>query len=134
MKYPKPGYNNPLVGVSVFDIDAYLQDDDVVKSGFSAENATTELGWEGRHPVNDGIILEVAWLGDSTLLVKEVNRHADNGSVVLFDFNITPATGGQTQGAVVRKLGKNGEEGDDGWIDSVSCRFSPLGLNDLPLN
>lgn len=52
-------------------------------------------------------------MADHALLVKEVDRAARTGSVVLF-------TNNQSEGKVVRKLGKDGEEGDDGWIDHVS--------------
>jgi len=62
--------------------------------------------------VTKRIIAEVSWLGPQDLLVKEVDRSAKKGNVVLF-------TGGQARGSVVRTLGKEGEEGDDGWIDHV---------------
>ena len=64
----------------------------------------------------------MAWVGPNDLLLKEVNRAADDGAVVHFD---TSNMDGQVEiiGSVVRKLGKNGEEGDDGWIESVSGRL-----------
>ena len=46
-----------------------------------------------------------------------MNRNADDGNVVIFDLSKGVKTA--TQGLVVRKLGKNGEEGDDGWIEAV---------------
>ncbi|KAG5652732.1 hypothetical protein H0H81_003931 [Sphagnurus paluster] len=99
MKYPKPGYNNPIVSVHVWD---------------RASGTTTELEWDGRFKQEDSIVLEVAWVGDEALVVKEVNRNADGGNVVLFDVGTAPIA----RGTVVRKLGKNGEEGDSGWIES----------------
>ena len=113
MKYPKPGYANPTVSVRVFDLQQYQV------SGLSAAEATFELDWPDRQLKNDSIVMEVAWVGDGTLLIQEVNRAADDGSVVLFDIEKDGA-----QGRVVRKKGKNGEEGDEGWIDAVSlfCR------------
>lgn len=63
-------------------------------------------------PLTDRIILEVGWVGDRDLLVKEVDRAARRGSVVIFQ-------DGESQGTVTRILGKDGEEGDDGWIDHV---------------
>jgi dipeptidyl aminopeptidase len=104
MKYPKPGYPNPLVSVHVFDLARFLTD-----------AATLTLDWDGRQNPENSVILEVAWIDGSTLIVKEVNRNADDGSVVLFDLD---AQESRSVGSVVRKLGKNGEEGDDGWIDN----------------
>lgn len=61
------------------------------------------------------IIVEIGWVGDDALLVKEIDRTAREGQVVIFQ-------GGVKEGTVVRELGRSGEEGDDGWIDHV-CRF-----------
>ncbi|KAJ3851874.1 dipeptidyl aminopeptidase [Lentinula lateritia] len=117
MKYPKPGYNNPLVSVHVFDLGRYLDSDTVVVNGFPAANATLELDWPGRHPISNSIIMEVAWVDDTQLLLKEVNRNADSGSVVFFGLSSSDDKA-RSRGTVVRKLGKEGEEGDDGWIDN----------------
>lgn len=117
MKYPKPGYNNPLVSVHVFGLDDYQ---DGLADGDSEEDAldeaTLELTWEGRIDISDSVISEVAWVGNSTLLVKEVNRAATNGSVVLFNLD----AGAVNLGQIVRRLGQNGEHGDEGWIEQVS--------------
>lgn len=119
MKYPKPGYNNPLVSVHVFDLGLYLEEAKTAStSDLPIEHATFTLDWESRKPANDGIILEVAWVGNATLIVKEVNRNADDGSVILFDLDATDPRS-RTYGRIVRKLGKAGEEGDGGWIDNV---------------
>lgn len=45
--------------------------------------------------------------------MKEIDRAARKGKVVVF---VERAT----EGKVTRVLGKEGEEGDDGWIDHVS--------------
>jgi dipeptidyl aminopeptidase len=124
MKYPKPGYNNPLVSVHVFDLGRYLKDDDVVTSGLPASNATLELDWESRHLANNSIILEVAWVANAMLILKEINRNADNGSVVLFDLDNVNLDS-RAHGQVVRKLGQKGEEGDNGWIDHVNTAALP---------
>lgn len=113
MKYPKPGYNNPLVSVHVFDLGRYSA------TGFPVADATLELDWAGRHNKAESIISEVAWVGNATLLIKEVNRAADDGSIVLFDIHVSDQVK-SAMGKVVRKKGKNGEEGDEGWIESVS--------------
>jgi len=120
MKYPKPGYPNPLVSVHVFELDRYQ--DSVIAGNDVAESDTVELTWDGRFAVNSSIIFEVAWVGNTTLIVKEVNRAGDEGNVVFFDLredNVAARVNGQ----VIRNLGKNGEEGDNGWIESVSGVF-----------
>ncbi|KAF8957141.1 dipeptidyl peptidase IV N-terminal region-domain-containing protein [Flammula alnicola] len=114
MKYPKPGYNNPLVSVHVFDLDRFLEEDASI--GLPAEEETLTLDWDNRHPVENSIIAEVAWVGNTSLIVKEVNRNADDGNVVLFDLSEANSLT-RARGKVVRKLGKNGEQGDNGWID-----------------
>ncbi|KAG6836690.1 hypothetical protein H0H93_004801 [Arthromyces matolae] len=120
MKYPKPGYNNPIVTVHVFDLQQYLAGTTTTASTIGPElriaQHTYELEWPDRHFKNDSIIMEVAWVGNSSLIVKEVNRNADDGNVVLFDLSTDAAW---SQGKVVRKLGKNGEQGDKGWIESI---------------
>ncbi|KAJ7089745.1 dipeptidyl aminopeptidase [Mycena belliarum] len=114
MKYPKPGYRNPIVEVAVFDLAAYLVDEK------DADVQIMTLNWEGRHPENDSVVSEIKWVSDDTLILKEVNRNADNGSVVLFEKlkSLTLPLAERERGTVVRKLGKHGEEGDDGWIDN----------------
>lgn len=119
MKYPKPGYNNPLVSVHVFDLERHL-----TSAGSSGEEATYELYWPERHPIDDSVIMEVAWVTNASLMLKEVNRNADDGNVVLFDLSDTDPQA-RARGTTVRKLGKKGEQGDNGWIDNVSSPVSP---------
>ncbi|KAG8844098.1 hypothetical protein FRB91_002870 [Serendipita sp. 411] len=116
MKYPKPGYNNPLVTVHLFDLDGYLE----AAGGANAKGHTWQLSWDDQRPETDSIIQEVAWINDDTLIIKEVNRSGDAGGVILFDTSHPTH-----KGKVVRRLGKEGEEGDAGWIDS-SQRIYPL--------
>ena len=88
-----------------FSLDRYL----VSQSLVLAKDALT---WPGQMPQDQRIIVEVGWVADDALLVKEIDRAARVGSVVLFQ-------GGEVQGTIVRTLGKEGEEGDDGWIEHV---------------
>ncbi|KAF5379515.1 hypothetical protein D9615_006521 [Tricholomella constricta] len=119
MKYPKPGYNNPLVSVRVFDLARHSQDAGAGGGmDFPASENTLELEWPGRHKLEDSVILEVAWVGDAALIVKEVNRNADDGHVVLFDLEAAPDARTRARGEVVRRLGRQGEQGDSGWIDN----------------
>jgi dipeptidyl aminopeptidase len=117
IKYPKPGYNNPLASVHVFDVAQYERSE--TSSDSAAEIYTSELTWEGRFPVANSVIMDVTWVGQSTLIIKEVTRAADNGSVVYFDLT-NMGNANIVDGTVVRRLGSGGEEGDEGWIESVS--------------
>jgi dipeptidyl aminopeptidase len=120
MKYPKPGYPNPLVAVQVFDLSGYL--DVGLTSRLPVADWTLTLDWDERHPADDSIIQEVVWVGNTTLILKEVNRNADDGSVLLFELEGSNHL--RDHGKVVRKLGKRGEQGDDGWIDHVGIFLS----------
>jgi dipeptidyl aminopeptidase B len=128
MRYPKPGYPNPLVSAHVFDLERYLGESSMGTS-FDPAESTLELEWSGRLPQNDSIIIEVVWLGNggSSLLLKEVNRNADAGRAVLFDLSDTSLLDART-GSLVRTLGKDGEEADEGWIDSAHTVY-PLPEN-----
>lgn len=115
MKYPKPGYSNPIVTVHVFDLGNYQNQ---ISASTSPNEFIREVNWDGRRPSKDSVIQEVVWVANTTFLIKEVARAADEGSVVLCNLG-TRQTGLEIHGTIVRKLGKNGEQGDDGWIDSV---------------
>jgi dipeptidyl aminopeptidase B len=116
MKYPKPGYNNPLVSVHVFELDRFLES---TAAGdpeqLAVDQASLELSWDGRLPLNNSIIAEIAWVANTTMLLKELNRGGTNGSIVLFDLTQGAVNIGQT----TRNLGKDGEQSDNGWIESV---------------
>ncbi|KAI9510550.1 dipeptidyl aminopeptidase [Russula earlei] len=132
MRYPKPGFPNPLVSAHVFDLERFLSES-APDAELDPAEATLELEWEDRMPRNDSVIMEVVWLGNDTLLLKEVNRNADAGSTVLFDVSDTSLLAAR-DGRVVRTLGRDGEEADEGWIDSMQTvyplpeRFSASGL------
>ena len=108
-RYPKPGTPNPLVTVHTFSLSSYLSDGDVSR-------AKKQIKWSGSIDEDDRIISEVNWVSDDSLLIKEVDRAARKGNVVVL-------RAGEDEGVVVRKLGKDGEEGDDGWIDHVSVKY-----------
>ncbi|KAI0685597.1 dipeptidyl aminopeptidase [Cytidiella melzeri] len=114
MKYPKPGYSNPLVYVHIFELDKYFQSTSAGEpEQLAVDQASLELTWDGRFPLNNSIIAEVAWVANSTVLIKETNRAGNNGSIVSFDL----AQGDAAVGHTTRKLGKDGEQGDEGWIE-----------------
>ncbi|KAJ3513436.1 hypothetical protein NMY22_g15040 [Coprinellus aureogranulatus] len=128
MKYPKPGYPNPLVSVHVFDLERYLDENDIDDDELATmkfpsvdlEEILT-LDWEGRHPVEDSVIFDVTWVANSSLIVKELNRNGNDGNVVYFELDASDRQ--RTTGKVVRKLGKNGEHGDDGWVENEQTIF-----------
>jgi dipeptidyl aminopeptidase len=133
MRYPKPGYPNPLVSVHVFDLEQFLSDVELGTDPDPAE-ATLELEWVGRQPANESIITDVIWLDHGALLLKEVNRNADAGSAILFDVSDTSLLAASS-GRVVRTLGKDGEEADEGWIESEHTVYSlptSFSLSGLP--
>jgi dipeptidyl aminopeptidase B len=118
MRYPKPGYTNPTVDVHMFDLNGFLSGVD--SGGLDRVEAhLSRLSWEPRRSSDDSIIMEVAWIGSDDLVVKEVNRAASDGVVVLFNATDVSVVSSEIRGTVIRRLGKDGEEGDDGWIDSV---------------
>ena len=128
MRYPKPGYNNPIVDVHVFDLDGYLssgqlQDEiDNQQDNEIPDDVTKHLSlltWTPHQSSNESIIMDVTWVGANDLLVKEVNRAADDGVVVHFDMEELSIGSTEIRGSVVRRLGRFGEEGDNGWIESV---------------
>ncbi|KAH9832495.1 dipeptidyl aminopeptidase [Rhodofomes roseus] len=124
MKYPKPGYKNPIVSLQVFQVDDYLRD--TRYGGYqpaALASSSLQLDWDGRQSADDSVIQEIAWVGNETLLVREVNRAGNNGTVSIFDLGSTAAL--RSHGHVVRRLGKDGEQGDDGWIDQAQ-RVYPL--------
>lgn len=107
-RYPKPGTPNPLVTVHTFSLADYM-------SNRNLGNAKQQLHWPEEMEEANRVIDEVNWVSDTALLLKEVDRAARVGHVLLFE-------DGEREGKVVRRLGKDGEEGDDGWIDHVSHR------------
>ncbi|KZT59115.1 dipeptidyl aminopeptidase [Calocera cornea HHB12733] len=119
MKYPKPGYANPIVSAMLFDLsnyDAYFPED---------TTSVVTLDLPGTLDIKDRVIQEVVWVGNTSLLIKEVNRAADEGSVMLFDVSSGMA------GTVVRTLGGDGGEWNDGgWIDAEQ-RILPLSTHGL---
>ncbi|CCO31163.1 hypothetical protein BN14_05198 [Rhizoctonia solani AG-1 IB] len=137
IKYPKPGYGNPLVQVAVCDltaIPANLTAEATSKIAQGAvQNATTILSWDKQLKPEDQIVSEVAWVGNDTLIVREVGREAREGHVVLFDVS---KTGKVAKGKIVRVKGEKGEEGDKGWIESeqniVPLKQTPGYLDILP--
>ncbi|KAG8722707.1 hypothetical protein FRC08_012586 [Ceratobasidium sp. 394] len=135
IRYPKPGFGNPLVQVAVCDLGAInVTKGEAVKAVQKAvEGATTVLTWDKQLKPDDQIVSEVAWVGNETLVVKEVGREAKAGNVVLFDVGKDQKI---AKGKIVRVRGEKGEEGDQGWIESdqniTPLKHTPGYLDILP--
>ncbi|CAG8569570.1 5544_t:CDS:10 [Ambispora leptoticha] len=97
MKYPKPGYPNPRVTLHVYDI---------VSS--SIVEQTEAIRMEYNFDDEDRLITEVAWAGESYLLVRVMNRIQDLQRIVLVD-------AASRKGTTVRE--ENAEEQDGGWFE-----------------
>lgn len=103
MRYPKPGTPNPLVSVHTFSLTRFERAAGKgVAAAAAVAQAKSALTWPDEYPQDNRIITEVGWVGNDTLLVKEVDRPSRNGHVAVF-------TGGKSVGEVTRKLGKDGE-------------------------
>ncbi|CAG8521784.1 4694_t:CDS:10, partial [Racocetra fulgida] len=112
MKYPKPGYPNPIVTFHIYDTTTPL----ISQSG--AVNFINDF------TSDDKIITEVCWAGNDNVLVRVMNRVQDIARVVLVD----PVT---RNGATVRE--ENADKMDDAYLDVVVNNgynhlaiFSPL--------
>jgi hypothetical protein len=68
--------------VHVFDLGRYLEKvADLGGEEVPAEEETLTFDWDGRRPVEDSVVLEVAWVGNG------VNRNPDDGTVLVFDWD-----------------------------------------------
>ena len=148
MKYPKPGYPNPIVRVHVVDLK-YLKQLQASAGSASASSvlaAKLELhppgvdssaseadqevdqalaGDEKRR--KERLVTEVVWVDESNLLVRESSRASDRARVIHYDFVKTPivASGGkerELEGKAVRRISTK-ETG--GWIE-VAQTVRPL--------
>ncbi|CAG8754538.1 8879_t:CDS:2, partial [Cetraspora pellucida] len=96
MKYPKPGYPNPIATFHIYDTTTPL----ISQSG--AVNFINDF------PSDDKIITEVCWVGNDNVLVRVMNRVQDIAKVVLVD----PVT---RNGTTVRE--ENADKMDGGWFE-----------------
>ncbi|CDZ97247.1 dipeptidyl aminopeptidase [Phaffia rhodozyma] len=123
MKYPKPGYPNPLVTAHVFSL-SYYESKAIDISSSSHANLTLlvqqsirRLAWPNQKPSTDQIIFDLVWVNKTQLLIKETDRSAASGNVVLFEIGQGDRFGklaeeGVIRGNIVRSL-----NGGKGWLD-----------------
>lgn len=101
MKYPKAGFDNPIVTTHVYSIEEALR---------SLPSITT-VSYEGEFDDKDRLVTEVAWAGNDHLLVRQTNRISDIMKMVLYDVALNSAN-------VVREV--NAADLDGGWFEVVS--------------
>jgi dipeptidyl aminopeptidase len=131
-RYPKPGYPNPIVTLHVFDLDRYelappsrpaTQSGlvgDPVEVDSRVRSATYDLVFDKNFEDEDRIVVEVVWLGDSNLLVKETNRISNKLRVAQFGLENSPTSSDMLlTGRVVREV--DYEAVDGGWYEPVRC-------------
>lgn len=133
MKYPKPGFANPIVTAHLVDLQSLVQ-----KSGSyddpNAQSARFELAtskaitaastdkqanrvdtaMSSKDGQKERLITEVVWLSDSDLYLVETNRHSDMMRGLLFDTSaMGAATNNSIEGVPIRHL----DVGESSWID-----------------
>lgn len=119
MRYPKPGYPNPSVSLSLFDVDKY---EAVKLSAVPTEQAVAEATFDVRlddaFEVHDRLVVDVAFVSDQDLLVTQTNRISTVQKVMHFDLGkLGSGSGGAgvLVGKVVRDV--DWEKRDGGWYD-----------------
>ncbi len=126
MRYPKPGFPNPIVQVKLFDLGAYqdspsrptlaTNSSSPVDPAVEAVTYTLEFG--SPFAGNDVVVGEVSWVSESEVVVKATNRIATVQRVAYFDLSKAQAGQGTVVGKVVREV--NMAEKDGGWVETVS--------------
>ncbi|PWN51773.1 hypothetical protein IE53DRAFT_385868 [Violaceomyces palustris] len=153
MKYPKPGYPNPLVSVHMVDLVTLAETEgrpEMIESAkriLNSPNAVTpasvnqeahdvDLVMTEGNRARERIVIEVEWVNDEELLLKETDRVSDVMRVVLFDTNAQPSStvgpgGGETtlQGQVVRWQDARKR---NAWIEAAQT-MEPLTHHNLSL-
>lgn len=150
MKYPKPGFENPVVSIKVVDVDFLkassskgqnekdveaskisLIDPIITRNGASKDDLFDQ-DFESLTDSKKGngfgkLITEVSWIGKNEVLIKEMNRESDLMRVVLFDMgkvgkDISKGGEGSENGreAIGEIVRRIDERIRGGWVDSVS--------------
>src|ERR1700760_451292 len=94
IKYPKPGYTNPIVKAHIFKI--------------SEPNKVLEIPLDKAYAIDDLVVGEVAWVTETheKVIIRCFNRIQNHDKHVLYD-----VSAGTT--IIVRE-----RNGDDGWLDN----------------
>ncbi|SNX87358.1 related to dipeptidyl aminopeptidase [Melanopsichium pennsylvanicum] len=142
MKYPKPGFPNPVVSVKLIDLDEirsaarrgvtvrptqYTLHSPMSTKG-KAENEVDKL-LSTDAGVKERLVTEVKWVSDNQLLVRETDRYSDVMRIVNFDLALK-ALRDDIVGEVVRR--QNAKAEGSGWIQAAQT-IEPLSQHDLSL-
>jgi dipeptidyl aminopeptidase len=118
LKYPKPGYPNPVVDVYIHPLGGVpwkvTYPEPLAKRDFLDDF----LGLEERQTAGDEtdgwgdkkLVTNVQWMGDDMVLVSQTNRVSDHYRGILVDVD-------QQTGQVVRD-----ETIEDGWLEIVRSK------------
>ncbi|GAA5872183.1 hypothetical protein JCM8547_003828 [Rhodosporidiobolus lusitaniae] len=124
MRYPKAGYPNPLVRVRVFDLSSYLSSPSsrpTLSSTFSSSSTVdpavrtslSRLELSNAFLAEETLVTELAWVGETDLLVKFTQRDAAVERIGYFQLGAAGSGGEDTSGDKVVK-GKTVRETD--WV------------------
>ncbi|KNE96155.1 hypothetical protein PSTG_10573 [Puccinia striiformis f. sp. tritici PST-78] len=89
MKYPKPGFSNPIVSIHLFDLESYQQQQQQQQqqTNNQIEDSTSQLKLDSEFDDDDRIVMEVAWVSDHELIVRQINRIATREKTGYFDLD-----------------------------------------------
>lgn len=124
MRYPKPGYPNPLVSLHIFSLDNYrnlssIPARPVLGDQIDAQTreAMFDLEFDKPFPADDVVISEVVWVSEQELLVRATNRASNIERVTLFTVPDRPSA--KLRGQTLRETTLTKEQG---WIEAASRR------------
>ncbi|CAO1633202.1 unnamed protein product [Sympodiomycopsis kandeliae] len=134
MKYPKPGFANPIVSAHMVDVDDLkksnhlpgfsssavfdlLSPSDITSAAVDQEAHTVDTALAGSQKAQEErLITEVAWLDEDHLFVRETNRVSDKMRGLLYDARREARTDGlHLTGQVVRRR----DVGETSWIEAT---------------
>ncbi|RKP04481.1 dipeptidyl peptidase IV N-terminal region-domain-containing protein, partial [Thamnocephalis sphaerospora] len=100
IRYPKPGYQNPVASLHVFSLDRIepTPQSPVMAVHFEPDRDFSDA---------DRLLVEVAWMGDKNLMVRAMNRVQDVSRLHLVD----PGMG------YAKFVREESGKLDDGWLD-----------------
>jgi dipeptidyl aminopeptidase len=141
LKYPKPGFKNPIVSAHLLDLKKlaelsaqsasidivaakYELNSPLVVSGVSKEQKVDEALFAAED-AKDKLVTEVAWLDDDSLFIRETDRGSDHMRGILFDTSKV-GEGKEMVGRVVRRV----DATDKSWVP-YNQDIVALGVRDL---
>lgn len=120
MKYPKPGFSNPIVSVAVFDLEAHRQ----AMGNNPVSESISQLKLDSEFDDNDRIVMEVAWVSAHELIVRQINRIATREKTGYFDLSglaTSRSVSPSSHGRVVMDV--DYVKFDGGWSEPVGVGY-----------